>query len=187
MAYDKKSVIAAYQKTGNLKGACSETGAPPYIAFIWLKKAGLLTSNDKCNYGTRGQQLGAEAEKEFQRLVPQAMSANKHLQDNCPAFDFDIFGTTVDVKYSSIRNSSAQWGFKTANAKALKPDFYVAFFATDTSGDLKDGYRVFVFPDEVFGGRTNISLSPHNSKSEWLDFEIEPEKLRDFFEEEIHA
>lgn len=187
MAYDKKTVIAAYQKTGNLKGACSETGAPPYIAFIWLKKAGLLTSNDKCNYGTRGQQLGAEAEKEFKRLVPQAMSANANLQDNCPSFDFDIFGTTVDVKYSSVRNSTGGWGFKTARAKILKPDFFVAFFATHTSGNLKDGYRVFIFPCDVLDGRSQITLGQNDTRSEWLDFEIEPEKLRDFFEEEIHA
>ncbi len=182
MSYDKASVLAAYQKCNTLKGACEATGAPPYIAFIWLKKSGLMTTTDKCKYGTISGKLGAEAEKEFQRLVPKAMSSNSNLQANCPAFDFDINGVTVDVKYCSLRQSSGRFAFKTARDKLMQPDFYVAFLINEPSGNLKKGYQVLVIPHEVVSNKKEIELRPDSVGDLW-DFLIEPHKLAEFFDE----
>lgn len=94
MSYDRASVLEAYGRTSSLRAACAETGCPPYVAYIWCKKAGVLALHDKTRYGTRANQMGALAEKEFQRLVPRAMPANATLDPNCPAFDFDVDGIT---------------------------------------------------------------------------------------------
>lgn len=176
--YDKDSVIAAYKQSGNLRGACEMTGAPPYIAFIWLKKAGLLTSTDKSRFGSRASKLGAEAEKEFQRLVPKAMCANKHLESNCPSFDFDVMGATVDVKYSSIRPSTGRWCFKTAAHKTMCPDWYAAFFAIEENGDLSRGYHLLLIPHYAVSDLKYVELNPANKHSDWWLFKITPENLQ---------
>lgn len=175
--YDREAVIAAYRRTGNVRAACDETGAPPYVAYIWLRKAGALSVEDKRCYGSRAHRRGGEAEQEFQRLVPAAMPANKLLERNCPAFDFDVGGILVDVKYSSIRTSSGAWGFQFAKRKPIKPDFYCAFFATDPSGALAGGYRLFLVPHFLFDGRNCVTLSPDDTGHDLLNFEIEPGEL----------
>lgn len=180
--YDREKVIDIYKKTGSIKITCAETGVAAYIIFIVLKKSGLLTAQEKQKYGGVYQQRGANAEAEFQKLVPAAMNSNKHLESNCPSFDFDINGAMVDVKYSSLRPSTGRWEFKTAHAKTLQPDFYVCFFATSESGELRDGYRIFLFPSELLGDRKVISISPKKDKCEWLDFEIKADELSNFFE-----
>lgn len=176
--YTKDSVIAAYREHGSLRAACDRTGAPPYVAFIWLKKAGLLTNSDKRSFGTRGSKLGAEAEREFQRLVPHAMCANKNLEPNCPSFDFDLNGVTIDVKYSSIRKSTGRWQFKTATHKTMCPDWYAAFFAIHPSGDLKLGYNLFLLPNYFLEEVGCLELSPDNTASDWRLFKVSPEKLQ---------
>lgn len=184
-AYTRQSVARAYQAHGNIKAVCAETGCPPYVAFVWLKKSGALKVDDKSIYGSNSCRMGGLAEREFQRLVPNAMNANEHIRQGCPSFDFDISGTTVDVKYSSIRDSTGGWLFKTAIHKRLRPDYYVSFFATHKSGLLSDGYRCFVFPHELIADRNQVFLRPDDKQSHWLDFEIAPGDLAAFFKESI--
>jgi len=38
MTYTRESVIENYRLNGNIPGVCADTGCPPYIAYIWLKK-----------------------------------------------------------------------------------------------------------------------------------------------------
>lgn len=182
MTYSKSELIKAYKKTRTLRGACLETGVPPYIGYSWLKSEGLISQNDKVNTGKIcSAKLGAIAEQEFQRLVPWALNANKNLQASCPAFDFDVSGVKVDVKYSTVQ-SRGYWNFKVAFGKALRPDYYAVFCATGAS--LKDGYRLFLFPDELLEGRRNVYILPEKIDEELAAYEVlEPEYLRDVFSE----
>lgn len=175
MAYTRESVLEAYQRLGNLRAACTETGAPPYVAFIWCKKAGVMTTADKSRYGTKAQQQGAGAEAEFQRLVPFALPANTALVKNCPGFDFDVDGVTVDVKFSILR-SRGNWGFDTAKHKHLPPDLYALFLCTHESGDIKDGYRLLIIPHDTVGDRSHVTLRPGSISDLW-SFEINPADL----------
>lgn len=181
--YSRDSFLAAYQRLKTLRAACEETGCPPYVGYRWAKIAGVMTSTDGQQYGTKGSRLGATAEAEFHRLVPEALHANRELEANCPSFDFDVRGILVDIKYSSIRPSSGAWSFKTGIKKPLPPDFYACFFATSPSGNLSDGYRLFLIPHEVIGGRTNLTLRPDSVASDWLHFEVNPAQLRKAFTE----
>jgi hypothetical protein len=178
--YSRESVLQAYAETGSLKEACARTGAPPYIAYIWLKKAKVLKTEEAIRYGTPGANLGAQAEQEFQRLVPKALNANGHLQKNCPSFDFDIHGITVDVKYSSILGCGA-WKLETARWKKLRPDFFAAFFATTDKG-LQGGYRVFLIPSDVVNNRSRIYIKPGNLNNPLFVYEINPLDLAKTFD-----
>lgn len=182
MAYSRESVIESYQKIGTLKGVCADTGAPPYTAFIWLKKAGMLTNSDSVKYGTTGSRRGAEAEKEFQRLVPKAMNANRELQGNCPSFDFEIDGVTVDVKYSSIRQSTGSFGFKVGK-KTLQPNFFAVFLPKTADGELRVGqYNLLLIPYETIAHRKCVTINT-NGKGDLWDFEIPPKELAGFFDQ----
>lgn len=176
MSAAREKLLAAYARLGNLRAACAETGAAPYVAYIWCRKAGVLKADDKSRYGSQAQRRGASAEAEFKRLVPAAMPANSALVKNCPGFDFDVDGILVDVKYSSRNKCGGAWRFFTARHKPLAPDLYVVFFATDPGGDLADGYRLLLIPHDFVSDRSVINLQP-NSGSELWQLEVQPETL----------
>ncbi|MCL2524583.1 MAG: hypothetical protein FWF17_08325 [Betaproteobacteria bacterium] len=177
MSYNKDQIFECYKRLGSIKGVCVETGCPPYIAYIWLRKAKLLRENDKQQYGTSSSKLGAAAEAEFQQLVPEAMAANINLEPNNPSFDFMVGDLTIDVKYSSIRPSDGRWGFNTARNKALVPDLYCAFFATAPGGKLKDGYHLLLIPHEMLCVKDPV-LRPDDRDNPLWQFAIEPAALR---------
>lgn len=181
MTYTRESVIEAYQGAGSLKGACVSTGCPPYVAFIWLTEAKMLNTADKSHYGTRTSRMGSAAESEFQRLVPHAMSANQNLQGNCPSFDFDVDGVTVDVKYASLQEQG-RWTWRMCRDKPLKPDFVVVFLVANRSGQLSEGYRLLVLPEPMFPDRASMALTPRNAESPLWEFEIAPTDLAEFLE-----
>jgi len=179
--YTREQVIHQYQRLGNIAAVCLETGCPPYIAYKWLKIGKVLKTNEAARYGTNGQRQGALAELEFQRLVPFAMSTNRELQANCPAFDFDINGTTVDVKFSSL-TGTGRYVFRTAQTKLLRPDWYCAFLADPELQELVSGrYRVVVIPDEAVQSVKSVSLAKTGGR--YWDFEINPKDLAGFFRE----
>jgi len=157
--YTREQVINAYQRLGNIKSVCIETGCAPYVAYKWLKISKLLTTQESTRYGTNGQKQGARAELEFKRLVPFAMPTNKMLENNYPAFDFDINGTTVDVKFCSLCNGSGRYGFRTAQNKYMRPDWYCAFLANPEVKELIPGeYRILVIPDAMVQTIKSVSL-----------------------------
>jgi len=182
--YTREQIIKSYQRTGNIKSVCIETGCPPYVAYKWLKISKLLDAQESTRYGTNGQKQGALAELEFKRLVPFAMPTNKMLENNCPAFDFDINGTTVDVKFCSLCNSNGRYGFRTAQTKHLRPDWYCAFLANPDIKELIPGkYRILVIPDAMVQHIKSVSL--HSNGGHYWDFEIKPNELAKFFREFI--
>jgi len=137
----------------------------------------MLQSDDAVNYGTSSSRLGAEAEELFGKLVPHALPANKLLEKNCPSFDFDVYGITVDVKFGAVRSNGA-WGFKTDKRKQFGADFYACFFTEEAS--LQNGYRCFLIPCEHVGHLSSVNLKP-DTKSWLWDYEIDPENLSDIF------
>jgi len=180
--YTREQVFDAYQRFGSIGAVCAETGCPPYVAYKWLKIGKVLSAEEGTRYGTNGQKQGARAELEFQRLVPFAMAANKELQTNCPAFDFDINGTTVDVKFSSL--CAGKYRFMTASAydKPMRPDWYCVFLSAPNSKELVPGqYRILVIPDQLVSGVKAVQFPP--AGGQYWDFEIKPDALADFFRE----
>jgi len=180
--YNREAVFKAYEELGSIQAACDHTGCPPYIAYIWLKKARMLKQNEAQKYGTNGNRSGALAEREFQRLVPKAMNLNGNLQKNCPSFDFDIYGITVDVKFSSV-TSSGCWLFATAHGKAMEPDFFAVFCVPIKDGKLKDGYKLFLIPSFFTGSRKKLWIPLSNNGNPVYEFEVNPKDLSDIFEQ----
>jgi len=178
--YTREQVIESYNQLGNIGAVCLETGCPPYIAYKWLKIGKVLSASEGIRYGTNGQKQGARAELEFQRLVPFAMSTNKELQTNCPAFDFDINGTTVDVKFSSL--CGGRYRVSTAFGKHIRPDWYCVFLSAPDSKELiPEKYRILVIPDQIVCGIKTVQIPPDSGQ--YWDFEIKPDALANFFHE----
>lgn len=173
--YTIDEVLDSYKRLGSIPAVTQETGCPPYIVFKWLKFRKMLKPTDGMKYGSASSKKGFEAEVEFKKLVPFAMPANEHLQSNCPSFDFDINGCSVDVKLSGIR-SGKRYEFKTSGRKHFSCDFYVVFCLTGES--ISEGYRLLVIPAEIADTVGAISIA---EKSKYWDFEIQPTELAEFF------
>jgi len=179
--YTKQAVCEAYKKTVNFNETVSMTGCPPYVAYLWLKKEKLLSVSDGMKLGTLGGERGASAEREFMKLVPDAMYANGVIQGNCPSFDFDVYGILVDVKYSSL-NADGLYLFRASKNKALQPDFYAVFCVDPGHKELSAGYRLFLIPAAfvtALSGRINLKTEG----SQYWQYEVRPEKLASIFSE----
>jgi len=184
--YTREQVIESYQRLGNIAAVCTETGCPPYVAYKWLKIGKVLTPEEGTRYGTNGQKQGARAELEFARLVPFAMSANRELQRNCPAFDFDINGTTVDVKFASLCAANGAYQFRTAHAKPMRPDWYCVFLSAPESKEFDaERCQILVIPDALVCGLKSVTIQKDGGR--YWDFEIKPDALADFFREYLAA
>lgn len=180
--YSREQVYEVYKQLGSIRAVTNETGCPPYTAFIWLKKAGILNSVDSVRYGTLASRNGGAAEQEFKRLVPKAMAANEHLDAHCPSFDFDINGWTVDVKFSAI-NKTGAYRFATAGNKALRPDFFCVFACA--KGSIQSGYRILLIPEEMINNSFSFQFRNGDTSDDevWL-YEVQPEALAGIFEDD---
>jgi len=178
----REEIINAYRRLGNIAAVCMETGCQPYIAYKILKISKVLKAKEGTVYGTHSQKQGARAELEFKRLVPFAMPANETMQNNCPVYDFDINGTTVDVKFCSFCSGAGRYSFRTAQSKHFRPDWYCAFMAdTDVKELITGQYRVVLIPDDAVQQVKSVSFTERGSR--YWDFEIPPQELAAFFRE----
>ena len=149
-------IVEVYKKYNNdFEKAVEESGLPPFIAFIKLARAGVVTINDKIKFGTTAQKLGAMAEEEFQKLVPEAINYNDVVKINNEFFDFKYKDVTIDVKYSSLhkRGNYSYWNFR-ANTTA---DLFVCFLEKEKGKNLNDSY-LFVVP-QTFAGKGSITVT----------------------------
>lgn len=124
------------------------------MCHIALAKAGVLKIDDKIKYGTRLQRLGGLAEKEFQKLVPDAVDANKLWKQNNPAFDFRVHGLTVDVKYSSILTGN-HWKVDVSHKK---PDFYCVFCESEEGMEI-DNCHILLIPNGFIQTAKTLHIS----------------------------
>ena len=176
----RNAFCLAYRRFGSLRRASEFCEVRMVTGFLWLKQSGMRLPDDgnDLNYPNETQRLGAAAEREFHRLVPDAVPANNFIRANNPTFDFTAYGVTIDVKYSRIRENG-RWGWSLAHRKRMKPDFYALFFATGTSGELSDGYRLFLVPHEMFAGRSTMTMRPDHTTHPLNHYELAPVDLAD--------
>lgn len=171
-------IVDIYMETGNFHEAVRQSGLPTHIAHLKLIKSGCLKIQDKIQYGSRGAKLGGLAEEEFQRLVPDAVDANKYFQKNNPVYDFYLDGLTIDVKYSSLRNDKSiknGWGINVRG----KQDFIVAFLEKEKGTELDDYFCLCIPMSFV----TQKKLSFTKQSAYFKEFKIEPEELQPILKE----
>ena len=75
-------IVDIYLETGDFHKAVKMSGLPIHVAHLKLLKSGCLKIQDKINFGSGAAKMGGRAEEEFQRLVPDAIDANKMLAAN---------------------------------------------------------------------------------------------------------
>ena len=125
-----------------------ESKIPAYILYMHFLKRGLITKSSHIEFASENMKKGIEAEKLFQKIVPEAVDINSNFKMNNPDFDFTYDGLTIDVKYSSLleRKGCEYWNFK--NSKA---DVIIAFLERKKESELNDPYILFI-PTEVMAG-----------------------------------
>ena len=97
-----EKIIEIYMECGDFYESVRKSGLPILTAHKILLRSGILKIQDKIKYGSEAGKKGGEAEEYFQKLVPEAIDANKYWKKNNPIFDFNFKGLNIDVKYSSI-------------------------------------------------------------------------------------
>lgn len=170
-------IVDIYLECGSFHEAVRRSGLPPYVAHLKLLKSGCLKIHDKINYGSKSGKLGGLAEREFQRLVPDAIDANKYFQKNNPVYDFVLDDLTIDVKYSSNRptRKSDYWGIKTGGEQ----DVIVAFCQREKESPFED-YFIVLLPSSFL---ESDSLAFTKTSAIYKEFRIEPEELQPLLKE----
>lgn len=163
-------IVSIYLKTGDFKEAVRLSGLPTLVAHIKLLSSGVLSIEDKINYGSEAARLGGEAEALFQKIMPEAVNANRYIRVNNPVFDFMYGDLTIDVKYSSF-HQGAHWDFNTIGNQ----DLIVAFLERETGAKLKDPL-VMVVPRGLWS-KTKMSVIPDGEYFE--AFHVPTDEVRD--------
>lgn len=173
-----KKLIDAYEKHRNLKSAADELGIKWQSLYVQLRKLGVKVVGDKLRYGSDKDRFAARAELEFLRLVHFAENQNSVSYQS--KFDYLVCGEKVDIKASNAAQGSknftaTRWAFS-VKKQEFCADFIVCFAMIDS------GYRIFLIPGELVRKYQTISISTNpSSKSKWLQYEIQPDDLTEFF------
>lgn len=142
----KQEMIDLYVETNDFHEVKHQSGLPPYIVHIILTQAGVLKIQDKIKYGNKPQKLGGEAEALFQKLVPEAIDANRQFQKNNPIYDFVYRNLTIDIKYSSATKDSRyktdkiHWHIRAQGNQ----DIIVAFLEREEGSELNEPYILLI-------------------------------------------
>ena len=174
----RKRIIDVYKKTQNFNKTVNLTEMPIPVVFYVLKSQNLLTSLDKINYGSESATLGGEAEKMFQKLVPEAIDANRYIRVNNPEYDFLYKDLTIDVKYSGklIRKNTQYWNVRTDG----KQDIIVIFLERERGSKIKNPCILFI-PTMFITTKSHITVS-ENGKY-FKNFLVESEDLEKLLDE----
>lgn len=176
------SIKTVYEKHKNLKLAADELGIKWQTLYVQLRKAGVPVTGDKMRYGSDKDRIASMAELEFIKLVPFAKNQNEIKFQS--KFDYLVGNEKVDIKASRPAQGSknfkaTRWAFS-VKKQEFCADFIVCFAMCDI------GYRLFLIPGELVRNYMTISISTNNnSKSKWLQYEVVPDDLYDFFTELI--
>lgn len=171
--------ILAYRKHMNLKLAAAELGMAWQTLYVRLRRIGEPVVGDKLRHGSCRDKLAAKAEQEFHALVPFALSTNaKKFQAK---YDFDVCGFKVDVKAARKKQkhqkfTALSWSFS-FKKQSLVCDFICCFCI----GDDGETEKVLLVPSEFFRGIQTVAVSCAGG-SKWLDYEVNPQELKTFFE-----
>ncbi len=173
----KVNVVELYQKYNDFEKAVQLSGMPTLAAHIKLLASGVLKIQDKIDFCSNNVKLGALAEREFQKLVPNAIDYNRIVKKNNPIFDFKYGDLTIDVKYSSRqkRGNHLYW-----NVKTTKADILVCFLEAFKGSMLKNA-DILLIPQAFINVKQNIHLSQNNNL--YYDCKVEKEELKDILDQ----
>ena len=148
----KKDIVEIYKECGNFHQAVKESGLPALVAHVKLLSSGVLKIQDKIKYGSESARLGGKAEELFQKLVPEAVDANKYWQQNNPKYDFMYKNMTIDIKFSSCyksRNKESNARHWTARCNGTA-NLYVIFLENEknTDKEKKTGKSLYLVNTE---------------------------------------
>lgn len=146
MSIDEAEQI--FMSNNDFQKTVIESKIPAYILYMHFLKRGLITKSSHIEFASENMKKGIEAEKLFQKIIPEAVDINSNFKMNNPDFDFTYDGLTIDVKYSSLleRRGCEYWNFK--NSKA---DVIIAFLEREKGSELDKTYMLFI-PTEVMAG-----------------------------------
>ena len=167
-----KDIVEIYKECGDFQKAVQLSGLPHLVAHIKLLNSGVLKIQDKINYGSNAAKMGGKAEALFQKLVPEAIDANKYWKKNNPVFDFDYKGLKIDVKYSQIHKEN-DWSFRGKGS----PDFFCAFL--DKGKTLED-YFILLIPKAFMFQKDMVHIC--KSTSYFTDFQVSKEELKNILD-----
>ena len=183
----KRDIVEIYKECGNFHQAVKESGLPALVAHVKLLSSGVLKIQDKIKYGSESAKLGGKAEELFQKLVPEAVDANKYWQQNNPKYDFMYKNMTIDVKFSSYlksrknENSNARYWAARCNGSA---NLYVIFLENEKNIDedkkLENPY-ILLIPN----GFLNTRQKKHFTKGSvfFTDFQVKKDELNTMLDE----
>lgn len=156
----KQEMIDLYVETNDFHEVKRQSGLPPYLVHIILTQAGVLKIQDKIQYGNKPQKLGGEAEALFQKLVPEAVDANRQFQKNNPVYDFVYRNLTIDVKYSSAmrdtryKTDKIHWHIRAQGNQ----DIIVAFLEREKGLELNEPY-ILLIPMNFIDVKQDLHIS----------------------------
>lgn len=169
-------IVDIYMECGNFHQAVKRSGLPIHIAHLKLLKSGCLKIQDKITFGSKGAKLGGKAEELFQKLVPDAIDANKYFQKNNPVYDFCVKSLTIDVKYSSVRtdkrNNTHYWDVHSSGDQ----DFLCLFLESEKGKELSDPIILLIPMSFVDSQVTKLHISRNGAFMK--EFRVEPEELQ---------
>ena len=183
----KRDIVEIYKECGNFHQTVKESGLPALVAHVKLLSSGVLKIQDKIKYGSESARLGGKAEELFQKLVPEAVDANKYWQRNNPKYDFMYKNMTIDIKFSSCyksrKNKESNARHWTARCNGTE-NLYVIFLEneknTDEEKKLENPY-ILLIPN----GFLHIKKNKHFTKSSvfFTDFQVKKENLKEMLDE----
>ena len=175
-----------YDKYLNLKLAAKELSIPWQTLYYYLNKVNHPAVGDKLKYGCRKDRFAREAETLVESLIPNVRDLNK--EEFQSKFDFYVGGLKVDVKASTIKDSSKRecnknpcyrWAFNVSAQKGGVDFFICLCYSGRSLEDVGQVSRILLIPEKSVRGMKSISVSTTSSK--WYDFEVTKDELRDFF------
>lgn len=177
-------IVDIYMECGDFHEAVKKSGLPIHVAHLKLLKSGCLKIQDKIRYGSKSAKLGGEAEELFQKLVPDAIDANRYFKKNNPVYDFTLKDVTIDVKYSSLhvdkryRTRKSHWSVGARGEQ----DFICAFLERAEGAQLKNPI-ILLLPMAFVEVKKDLYIS--QSGAWFKEFQIEPEELQPTLKEYV--
>lgn len=173
------NVVEIYRECGDFYETVRRSGLPLRVVHFKLLKSGILKIQDKIRYGNQGGRMGGMAEELFQKLVPEAIDANKYWKVNNNDFDFMYKDLKIDVKYSSCfkktEESSNFWSFR-VNRDC---DLIVAFLEKEKGKELKE-YYIALAPVGII--KTDVKCFLREFSDEFYNFVIDNDDLIDWLD-----
>lgn len=173
----EQKAIESYSRLKNLKLVGEEIGIPWQNVYIHLRNNNVNVTGDKSRYGSDKDRLAAKAEKLFKAIVPFADDQNETKYQS--KFDFMVKGNKVDVKASTLKQSSKRFPAKrwmfSVKKQELIADYLACFAFIDD-----DNYRFLLIPGEFIRHYQTISISCAGN-SKWDQFAIDPKDVSQFF------